>query len=297
MSFLEFLINGNIVHTLDEPMCKHTTFRIGGNADYYIRPSSEEELILVFERAFEADMPVFVCGNLSNIVFADEGFHGAVIDTRIINKAFTDRQFLFAQAGATLTSAAKLALERGLSGLEFSYGIPGTVGGGVFMNAGAYAGQMSDVIKSVRAYDVNEKKVIELTREECEFSYRHSIFAAGGLLVLSCIFELIPGDREVIRITMNEHMQSRRDKQPLELPNAGSVFKRPEGHYVGRMIEDLGLKGLRVGGVEVSKKHGGFMVNVDNGTCADLLSLISLVKEKVFSAYGVVLECEIGFVG
>ncbi len=297
MSLLDLLNNKNIEYSLNEPMCKHTTFHIGGKADYYIKPSNEEEFIAVFRCTYESDMSVFVCGNLSNIVFSDDGFRGAVIDTRNMNKCFADGRFLYAQAGASMTSVAKIALERGLSGLEFSYGIPGTVGGGVFMNAGAYGGQISDTVVSVRAYDIEQDTIVELTRDQCDFSYRHSVFLEGKMLIISCVFELISADREAIRLTMNENMQARRDKQPLDLPSAGSVFKRPEGHYVGKMIDELGLKGLRVGGIEVSKKHGGFMVNVGGGTCDDLISLISFVKEKVYAAYGVALECEIGFVG
>ncbi len=296
MNYSEVLSKKNIEFLQNEPMCKHTTFRIGGSADFYVLPDNEEEMIWAFDNAYEADMPVFVCGNLSNIVFADEGFRGVVIDTRAMNRLAVDGNLILAQAGASLTSVARLALERGLSGLEFSYGIPGTVGGGVFMNAGAYGGMMSDVVYSVRAYDIATKKIVELREAECEFSYRHSVFSEGGMLVLSCVFALKDGERESIRYLMNERMQARRDKQPLELPSAGSVFKRPEGYYVGAMIEELGLKGFRVGGIQVSEKHAGFMVNVGGGTCADLITLITIVKEKVLDAYGVALECEIGFV-
>jgi len=296
LNYSELLSKKNIEFMQNEPMCKHTTFRIGGSADYYVLPDNEEEMIWAFDNAYEADMPVFVCGNLSNIVFADEGFGGVVIDTRAMNRLAVDGNLILAQAGASLTSVARLALERGLSGLEFSYGIPGTVGGGVFMNAGAYGGMMSDVVYSVRAYDIATKKIVELREAECEFSYRHSVFSEGGMLVLSCVFALKDGERESIRYLMNERMQARRDKQPLELPSAGSVFKRPEGYYVGAMIEELGLKGFRVGGIQVSEKHAGFMVNVGGGTCADLITLITIVKEKVLDAYGVALECEIGFV-
>lgn len=296
MNFSEFLIRNNIEFLQNEPMCKHTTFHIGGVADFYVMPHNEDEMILAFEQAFESDMPVFVCGNLSNIVFADEGFNGVVIDTRAMNRLSVDGNLIFAEAGASLTSVARFALDLGLSGLEFSYGIPGTVGGGVFMNAGAYGGMMSDVIFSVRAYDIASKKIVELRGDECEFSYRHSVFTEGGMLVLSCVFALKDGERESIRFIMNERIQARRDKQPLELPSAGSVFKRPDGFYVGAMIEELGLKGLKVGGIQISEKHAGFMVNVGGGTCADLITLISIVKEKVLEAYGVALECEIGFV-
>ena len=296
MNYTDFLDTKNIEYRLNEPMCRHTTFRIGGEASYYVLPKTEEEFISAFESAYESEMPVFVCGNLSNIVFADEGFDGAVIDTRMMNSLLVEGNLILAQAGATLTSVSRLALERGLTGLEFSYGIPGTVGGGVFMNAGAYGGQLSDVTVKVRAYDIASKRIVELNREECEFSYRHSIFSEGNMLILSAVFSLESGERESIRILMNERMQARRDMQPLELPSAGSVFKRPEGYFVGKMMDDLGLKGLRVGGIEVSRKHGGFMVNVDNGTCADLIALISTVKERVYAAYGVTLECEIGFV-
>ena len=296
MNFTEFLNTANIEYTLNEPMCKHTTFRIGGPADYYVLPHNEEEFIAVFESAYESDMAVFVCGNLSNIVFADEGFNGVVIDTRAMRSISVEGNLIIADAGATLTSVARAALDRGLTGLEFSYGIPGTVGGGVFMNAGAYGGMISDVVLNVRAYDIALKKIVTLTKEQCEFSYRHSIFTDGGLLVLSCSFILKDGERESIRYLMNERMQARRDKQPLELPSAGSVFKRPEGHYVGAMIEELGLKGFKVGDIQVSEKHAGFMVNLGNGTCTDLLTLISTVREKVLDSYGVALECEIGFV-
>ena len=294
--FSEFLIDNGVEYSTNEPMSKHTSFKIGGNAEYYIRPSNEEKLIAVFDKAYEMDMPIFVCGNLSNIVFADEGFNGVVIDTRLLNEIYIDGEYIHAQSGATLTSIARFALEKGLSGLEFSFGIPGTIGGGVYMNAGAYGGCMSDVVAYVRAYDFVNKRILTIIAEKCEFSYRHSVFSDGNMIILSVVLKLTPAEREIIRISMNENMQARRTKQPLDMPSAGSVFKRPEGHYVGAIIDELGLKGLSVGGIKISEKHGGFMVNTGNGTCSDLISLISIVKERVFSAYGITLECEIGFV-
>lgn len=296
MNFDSYLTQNGIEFAVREPMSKHTTFRIGGEVDYYISPKSKEQLIGVM-RNMDFYEPFFICGNLSNTVFADEGYHGTVIDTRGLCEVRVSGNEIICGAGASLTAVAKTAAENGLSGLEFAYGIPGTVGGGVVMNAGAYGGQLSDVVKSVTFFDVEEDEVYELPNEKCNFDYRRSIFSSGGLIILSCVLSLKSGNTEEIVSLMEENMRARREKQPLDMPNAGSVFKRPQGAFVGKMIEDLGLKGYRCGDIAISDKHAGFMVNCGGGTCAQLKELISFVKEKVFEEYGISLECEICFVG
>lgn len=296
MNFDSYLTQNGIEFSVNEPMCKHTTFRIGGEVDYFISPKTGEQLVNVM-RNMDYYEPFVICGNLSNTVFADEGYRGAVIDTRGLCEVSVNGNEITCGAGASLTAVAKIAADNGLSGLEFAYGIPGTVGGGVVMNAGAYGGQISDVVKSVKFFDVEEDEVCELPSEECAFDYRSSIFSYGGLIITSCVLSLKPGNTEEIVSRMEENMRSRKEKQPLDMPNAGSVFKRPQGAFVGKMIEDLGLKGYRCGNIAVSEKHAGFMVNCGGGTCAELKELIAYVKERVLKEYGISLECEIRFVG
>ena len=277
----------------DEPMSRHTTFRIGGPAKRMAFPSSREQLVLLMSFAKDYGANPLVIGNGSNLLVPDEGLDRLVIDTSAnLNRVERGSgNTVLADAGATLARTADLACKSGLTGLEFAHGIPGTLGGGVVMNAGAYGGELKDVVTEVTALYPDGVKV--LTPAELDFSYRHSVFSAGEGIVLGAKVKLKSGDPDAIKAKMDDLMARRKASQPLELPSAGSTFKRPTGYYAGPLIEGCGLKGCRVGGAEVSSKHAGFVVNVGGATCADVLALIEKVQKTVYDAHGVMLEPEV----
>lgn len=277
----------------DEPMSRHTTFRIGGPAKRMAFPSSREQLVLLMSFAKDYGANPLVIGNGSNLLVPDEGLDRLVIDTSAnLNRVERGSgNTVLADAGATLARTADLACKSGLTGLEFAHGIPGTLGGGVVMNAGAYGGELKDVVTEVTALYPDGVKV--LTPAELDFSYRHSVFSAGEGIVLGAKVKLESGDPDAIKAKMDDLMARRKASQPLELPSAGSTFKRPTGYYAGPLIEGCGLKGCRVGGAEVSSKHAGFVVNVGGATCADVLALIEKVQKTVYDAHGVMLEPEV----
>ena len=277
----------------DEPMSRHTTFRIGGPAKRMAFPSSREQLVLLMSFAKNYGANPLVIGNGSNLLVPDEGLDRLVIDTSAnLNRVERGSgNTVLADAGATLARTADLACKSGLTGLEFAHGIPGTLGGGVVMNAGAYGGELKDVVTEVTALYPDGVKV--LTPAELDFSYRHSVFSAGDGIVLGAKVKLESGDPDAIKAKMDDLMARRKASQPLELPSAGSTFKRPTGYYAGPLIEGCGLKGCRVGGAEVSSKHAGFVVNVGGATCADVLALIEKVQKTVYDAHGVMLEPEV----
>lgn len=277
----------------DEPMSRHTTFRIGGPAKRMAFPSSREQLVLLMSFAKDYGANPLVIGNGSNLLVPDEGLDRLVIDTSAnLNRVERGSgNTVLADAGATLARTADLACKSGLTGLEFAHGIPGTLGGGVVMNAGAYGGELKDVVTEVTALYLDGVKV--LTPAELDFSYRHSVFSAGEGIVLGAKVKLESGDPDAIKAKMDDLMARRKASQPLELPSAGSTFKRPTGYYAGPLIEGCGLKGCRVGGAEVSSKHAGFVVNVGGATCADVLALIEKVQKTVYDAHGVMLEPEV----
>lgn len=277
----------------DEPMSRHTTFRIGGPAKRMAFPSSREQLVLLMSFAKDYGANPLVIGNGSNLLVPDEGLDRLVIDTSAnLNRVERGSgNTVLADAGATLARTADLACKSGLTGLEFAHGIPGTLGGGVVMNAGAYGGELKDVVTEVTALYPDSVKV--LTPAELDFSYRHSVFSAGEGIVLGAKVKLESGDPDAIKAKMDDLMARRKASQPLELPSAGSTFKRPTGYYAGPLIEGCGLKGCRVGGAEVSSKHAGFVVNVGGATCADVLALIEKVQKTVYDAHGVMLEPEV----
>lgn len=282
------------------PLASHTSFRIGGNADIGVFPDNKEEFAAAVRLLRSAGIPYFILGNGSNTVFADEGFRGAVIFTRNMKNVTVDREnrIVCAECGASLTLTAAEAKDAGLAGLEFSYGIPGSCGGAVTMNAGAYGGQIADVARDVELYDTSSDRFFTLSRDEMDFSYRHSIVKDHPeYAVISVTFRLSDGDKEEISGKMRELMERRREKQPLEYPSAGSVFKRPAPDlFVGKMVEESGLKGTSVGGAQVSQKHAGFIVNAGGATARDVKELVELVKTKIRENYGAELECEILFV-
>lgn len=282
---------------LDEPMSNHTTFKVGGPADVYVTPDSPERVISAVKICRELDVPYFVVGRGSDLLVGDKGFRGVIICTAdAFDDLLVDGERMVCQAGVTLTDAAEMACALGLTGLEFACGIPGTVGGAVFMNAGAYDGQIADVLEEARVL-MPDGEVLDLKNEELELGYRTSRVNTEGLIVLSATFRLTPGDEEAIRARMDDLTERREARQPLELPSAGSTFKRPEGYFAGKLISDAGLQGYRVGGAEVSQKHAGFVVNVDNATAADVRAVIAHVQDEVERLNGVRLQPEVRFVG
>ena len=281
---------------LDQPMERYTTFRIGGPADVMFFPETPQEILVAQALATESGVPVTVIGCGSNLLVSDAGIRGLVI---ALGKPFARIEVrddtIFAQAGARLSAVANAALAHGLTGLEFASGIPGSVGGGVYMNAGAYGGQLSDVLTEVEL--LRDGMAVRVPASEMDFGYRHSAAMESGALITGATFALQPGDPEQIRARMDDLNGRRRDKQPLEYPSAGSTFKRPEGHFAGALIEQAGLKGCRIGGAMVSEKHAGFIVNVGNATAQDVFELIMRVQHTVLDRSGVWLEPEVRLIG
>ncbi len=281
----------------DEPMKKHTTFRVGGNADYFIVPKTEKEIQNVIHLCQKEHMPYYILGNGSNLLVGDKGYRGVIIEIcKAMDEICVEGSFLNVQAGALLSKVGSAALGAGLTGFEFASGIPGTMGGAVFMNAGAYGGEMKDILAEVTVLD-DAGTVRTLKREELELGYRTSIVAKRGYVVLSAKVKLQTGDPDKIRERMEELKEQRTTKQPLEYPSAGSTFKRPEGYFAGKLIADAGLRGFQVGGAQVSEKHCGFVINKENATAADIVELMRQIIEKVQVKFGVKLEPEVKKLG
>lgn len=279
----------------DEPLAKHCTFRIGGPAACYVRPDTEEALVATVRALEGARVPYLVIGKGSNLLFDDEGFEGAVVEVgRELSACTIDGTCVRAQAGISLTALAKKAAAAGLAGLEFASGIPGTLGGAVFMNAGAYGGQMSDVVRSARVLSP-DGTVSVLDVADGDFGYRKSPVQDGGI-VLDAVIDLTPDDPEAIAARIADLDERRTTKQPLDKPSAGSTFKRPEGHYASALIDEAGLKGWRSGDAAVSEKHAGFVVNLGQATARDVKDVIAHVTDVVEEAYGVSLEPEVRIV-
>nr|WP_300788412.1 UDP-N-acetylmuramate dehydrogenase [uncultured Acetatifactor sp.] len=280
---------------LQEPMAGHTTFRIGGPADCFVQLEDEEQLRKVRRYLGLAGVPFFVLGNGSNLLVDDAGYRGVVLQ---IGQKMSDISVqgchIIAKAGATLRQVAAAALEHGLAGFEFASGIPGTVGGGVVMNAGAYGGEMSQVVDQVRVVSKEGESMV-LDNDTMEFRYRGSVIRGSAFTVTEVTFRLEPGDREAIRAKMEELAARRREKQPLEYPSAGSTFKRPEGHFAGKLIMEAGFAGYRIGGAQVSEKHCGFVINTGGATARDVQALIKEIQARVKERFRVDLEPEIVF--
>ncbi len=276
-----------------EMLSSHTTFRIGGDASLFVSPADEDQLIGVISYLEKNGIRYFLLGKGSNVLFDDAGYDGAVVSTSKLDKISVCGNEITAQCGASFTYLASVAAGNSLSGLEFAYGIPGSVGGAVFMNAGAYGSETAAVLKSSRYLDISDCTVKTLPLEEHLFGYRDSVFRHRRFIHLSSVFALQAGDKAQIRAYMNELMQRRRDKQPLEYPSAGSVFKRYPGRYTAQMIDEAGLRGLSVGGAQVSEKHAGFIVNKGNATSSDVIALVGKVREAIRDKYGIEIECEI----
>lgn len=279
----------------EEPLSRHTSFRVGGPARRMAFPEREEQLVLLLKLAQECDARPLVIGNGTNLLVADEGLDRLVIDTSAMNRITQgkDPMVLMADAGVSLARLADFACKQGLTGLEFAHGIPGTVGGAVCMNAGAYDGEMKQVVERVTVL-FPEEGVRTLTDEEMEFAYRHSLLSDHPeAVVLSAVFRLSPGDPVQIRGKMQELMTRRKTSQPLEYPSAGSTFKRPTGYFAGTLIDQCGLKGFTVGGAQVSEKHAGFVINRGGATFADVMGVITGVQDRVLAEKGVQLEPEV----
>lgn len=282
---------------LDEPMRKHISFRVGGPADILVKPRTEEQLKNVFSLIKKENIPYLIIGNGSNLLIKDGGIRGIVIEISDNFNAFSiEGNKLTVQSGALLSVVGKSVLREELKGFEFAAGIPGTIGGALAMNAGAYGGEMKDMVKSVRLMDT-DGNIVEFSNEQMEFGYRRSILSRTNYVVLSAEIELEKGNYDEIKAKMADFTQRRVTKQPLSLPSAGSTFKRPEGNFAGKLIEDSGLRGLTLRGAQVSEKHCGFVVNLGNANAKDLLDLMYVVKSTVKTKFGVILEEEVKILG
>lgn len=281
----------------DEPLAEHTSLKVGGSCTAMIDITSADALTQLVEEAAALGIRTMALGNGSNMLFDDKGYEGVIF---LISNSFDkvymkDENILVAQAGCSLLKLCRYALEHSLSGLEFAYGIPGTVGGAVYMNAGAYGGEIKDVIKLCRVIDQGGRE-LELTADKLEMGYRRSRFCESGEIVAEAEFELTEGDHDDIQDKMVDLMSRRREKQPLNFPSAGSTFKRPEGQFAGKLIQDCGLRGFTIGGAQVSEKHCGFVVNKGGATCSDILKVIEHVQKTVQEQTGYFLECEVKYV-
>lgn len=282
---------------IDEPMKNHISFKVGGPADFLVKPENENQIKEVITFLNSNNIPYIVVGNGSNLLVKDGGIRGVVIKIADnFNKFTLEDNTVFAQSGALLSFMGKAILKKSLTGFEFAAGIPGTLGGAIAMNAGAYGGEMKDIVKSVKVIDT-KGNIFELSNKEMEFEYRKSLINKSDYIVLSALIELKEGNYDEIKESMKELTKSRVTKQPLNLPSAGSTFKRPEGYFAAKLIEDSGLKGLTLGGAQVSDKHAGFVVNVGDAKAKDILDLINVVKSTVYSKFGVILEEEVKILG
>ena len=281
----------------EEPMKKHITFRVGGPAACFLTPSTKEQIREILHICQEEKTPYFILGNGSNLLVSDQGFDGAVLQVyKNMNQVTVEGEHLRVQAGALLSATARKALEAGLTGMEFAAGIPGTMGGAVVMNAGAYGGEMKDILESVTVL-TPEGEQKELKNEELQLGYRTSVVKEKGYIVLEAVLSLKKGDPEAIKSRMDELKEQRVTKQPLEYPSAGSTFKRPEGYFAGKLIQDAGLRGYQVGGAQVSEKHCGFVINKENATATEGVDLIHDVQRIVYEKFQVQLETEVKFLG
>ena len=282
---------------VDEPMKKHTTFRVGGPADYFVTPKAKEEVKELISLCKEFEVPYYVLGNGSNLLVSDKGYRGVIIQIyKEMNQIQLDGENINVQAGALLSRIGNVALEAELSGFEFAAGIPGTMGGAVVMNAGAYGGEMKDILVSATVL-TPQGEILTLSNEALELGYRTSIVAKKDYIVLEATIGLQKGDKEAIKTRMDELRIQRTTKQPLEYPSAGSTFKRPEGYFAGKLIQDAGLRGFQVGGAQVSEKHCGFVINKEDATAADVWELMQQVSAIVKEKFGVELEPEVKRLG
>lgn len=297
-AFLDFADEHGIKYLEHESLSKHTSFKIGGPAQIFAKPATKEQVSKIAVFCKENEIPLFPMGKGSNLLVPDEGLEGVIMNfgSEFSKTVLLDEETVYCDAGTSLAALCNFALENSLTGLEFAYGIPGSVGGAVFMNAGAYGGEVKDVILYADHVD-KEGNTGRFTGEELEMSYRHSVYSGKQYFITGAAFKLVKGDKTEIKAKMDDLLGRRFDKQPMDKPSAGSTFKRPEGAFASALIDQCGLKGYRVGGVEVSTKHAGFVVNIGGGTCADVLQLIKDVQEKVKNDTGYWLEPEVEILG
>ena len=296
IDFLESIVAAENI-LLEEPMHKHTTFRVGGPAEVFVTVENKEQLEKIIKYLNLVERPYFILGNGSNLLVGDKGYRGVII--RLggeFNTLKTEGTLLTAGASVLLSAAARAAMENGLTGMEFASGIPGSIGGGVKMNAGAYDGEMRQIVESVQVM-YKDGSILDLDNETMEFGYRNSVIKNRPYVVLQVSLRLQPGNREEILARMNEIAARRKEKQPLEFASAGSAFKRPEGYFAGKLIMDSGLRGARIGGAQISEKHCGFVINDGTATAADIAELIQEVSETVKEKFGVTLEPEVILLG
>ncbi len=290
-------IPGSGAISMDEPMSERTSFKVGGPADIFIRPAEIGSIAQMLSVCRENSIPVMVMGNGTNLIVRDKGIRGAVIQlTDNVNAYEVNGEEISAEAGILISRLSRIALEHSLTGLEFAEGIPGTLGGAVVMNAGAYDGDMSMAVKETE-YLSPELKVRILGNEQHCFGKRSSIIQSEGGTVLKTVIRLKKGDKKAIKAKMDDFNAKRREKQPLELPSAGSIFKRPDGYFAGKLVQDCGLRGYRVGGAEVSNLHCGFIVNTANAAASDVIALIKNIQQQVYDKYGVMLQTEVKIIG
>lgn len=280
-------------YSTDVLLKDYTSFKIGGNADVMVFPDTVSRLSAVFSFTKKENLPVLVIGKGSNMLVDDDGFKGVVINTCRLDKIeLIDDETIYCQSGASLSKLCRFALEHSLTGLEFAFGIPGTAGGAAYMNAGAYGGEMKDILVSCE-HILSDGIGAKFNAEELDLRYRHSVYSDSDMIITALILKLKKGDKAEIKAKMDELMSKRRDKQPLEYPSAGSTFKRPEGYFAGALIEQCGLKGFTVGGAQVSEKHAGFVINIGSATAADVCAVVKHCQQTVFEKVGVMLEPEI----
>ncbi|ANU15068.1 UDP-N-acetylenolpyruvoylglucosamine reductase [Planococcus halocryophilus Or1] len=281
---------------VDEPLYLHTLTKMGGPADIFVAPTTEEETAFTVKYAYKNNIPLLLLGNGSNMVVRDGGFRGIVLTLKGLQTIRIEGTKVYAQGGANIKKVSKAAAAKQLTGFEFACGIPGSIGGAMAMNAGAYGGEIKDVIKQATVLS-KEGDLLVLSKEDLGLGYRKSVITKKGFYVLSAEFDLEVGNQMVIDAKMSELTYQRESKQPLEFPSAGSVFKRPPGNFAGKLIQDSGLQGKGFGGAEVSTKHAGFIVNKDNATANDYIKTIEMVKTTVFNNFGIDLELEVKIVG
>ena len=279
-------------------LSEYSSFKIGGPCDVALFPKNERAMIFCLDILSSLELDFYVIGNGSNVLFDDEGIRGAVVFTTKMDSISVEDEKICAECGAGITRISRIALAHSLTGLEFACGIPGSLGGAVYMNAGAYGGEMSNVVVESRCYDIKTKTVKTISGDEHLFGYRESVYLKNpDLFVLKATMKLEKAEYDEIKAVMDKNLSARREKQPLEYPSAGSTFKRYPGYFTGKLIEEAGLKGYAVGGASVSEKHAGFVINHASATSADVKKLISDIKQKIYEKNGIMLECEVRFIG
>lgn len=287
---------GRLTYKTDYPLSSLSTFRIGGNAAFVVFPKTADELASLITLCRSASVCYTVIGNGSNVLFDDRGYHGLILVTTALSDWQRCDNRVVADCGISLTYLASVVAKEGLGGLAFAYGIPGTLGGAVFMNAGAYGGEMRDIVSEVSWYDPETDDFGSFSGDENAFGYRESIYQRGDKLILSATLALTPADPAVLRTEMEDYKKRRVDKQPLDMPSAGSTFKRYPGYFTGKLIEEAGLKGYMVGGACVSEKHAGFIINRGNATASDVLTLIEYIKARIKERNGIEIACEVRYI-